>query len=802
MVERGGAGYKVTVPETGKDCDRIAKGLPANMGEVRVTSQAFYAELNKRNKECKCSTVDPNPPPAPAPAPAPAPPPAQTIGKEAYMNSDIKTITISTNVTAIGESAFKGSKLTSITIPDSVTVIKDSAFHDCEDLSEVKFGPDPQLQTIGNKTFKDSGIKTITIPARVTSIGMRAFGDCEKLTTATFSPGSQLQIFEIDVFTESGITSITIPDSVTVIKDSAFKKCRDLSEVKFGPDPQLTRLEKNAFSDCPQLKTFQMPDSVTSVGEEAFGCPSDVTIECSTGRAYKTGVGCVKSNRTNCVAGTYLVFPACVDCPFPGRCLGNTECSTGSVGVACAECDLSPANRHYASNGECAKCPKDGNWAVALVMGAATVAFLAALHHFTAIKPEVDAGAVKTTGSICAIAFGHFQLSVHIFCLPALRWPLYIKEIMEFLKSFAFISFADMARPECQDQSPEHPAELFAIKFFLKQLLFVGLVGVYGTMMIAAMPMFLDHPATVKHCINSMVALFSVCFLLLVRASAAIFDCSFTTRTTPAQEGVCEGDPSTNETSTQEWSLDEFPAMGCWGDEGPSGDTANTWLGVATYAAVSLILFGGVVPTLLCMKLMMAKRAGTLVDDDIKASFGWMFLRYKYHVCAWYEFAVMGRKAAVLLVGMFFSTNPWVVTILTILVLGAFLYLHHWAVPYADHTLDHADEDSHDRSEWTEPDKIDQSTMISEIAVLVLSLYFSFQVADAEPDKGFLFYAFSIAAVIAALWPLGLSVYCICVELRAKKEGGDEKEMTDNPLETFEQDSEDAGGDEDPGEKQ
>ena len=53
----GGAGYKVTVPETGKDCG-------TNMGEIRVTSDTFRAELNKRHKACTCS-VPPPPPPCP-----------------------------------------------------------------------------------------------------------------------------------------------------------------------------------------------------------------------------------------------------------------------------------------------------------------------------------------------------------------------------------------------------------------------------------------------------------------------------------------------------------------------------------------------------------------------------------------------------------------------------------------------------------------------------------------------------------------------------------------------------------------
>ena len=49
------------------------------------------------------------------------------------------------------------------------------------------------------------------------------------------------------------------------------------------------------------------------------------------------------------------------------------------------------------------------------------------------------------------------------------------------------------------------------------------------------------------------------------------------------------------------------------------------------------------------------KRSGTLVDPDNKAKFGWLFLRYKYHVCEYYEFVGMARKAALVLVSMLFG---------------------------------------------------------------------------------------------------------------------------------------------------
>ena len=76
-----------------------------------------------------------------------------------------------------------------------------------------------------------------------------------------------------------------------------------------------------------------------------------------------------------------------------------------------------------------------------------TVAFLVVLHHLTAIKPEADAGAVKVMGSVVSIAFGHFQISVHLFSLPTIPWPAFVKKLMDVLRNIAFFSFADLSQP-------------------------------------------------------------------------------------------------------------------------------------------------------------------------------------------------------------------------------------------------------------------------------------------------------------------------------------------------------------------
>ena len=230
-----------------------------------------------------------------------------------YSNCDsIKNVIIENSVTSIGEDAFSGCRsLTSITIPNSVTSIGDSTFFYCSSLTSITI-PN-SVTSIGYGAFEGCiSLTSITIPNSVTSIGDNAFLKCRSLASITI-PNSVTSIGE-DAFSGCrSLTSITIPNSVTSIGDNAFLECRSLASITIPKG--VTSISPGAFRYCSSLenikadeknryyssidgnlynrdktelvkyaigkgdKTFNIPNSVTSIGYGAFeGCSSLTSI--------------------------------------------------------------------------------------------------------------------------------------------------------------------------------------------------------------------------------------------------------------------------------------------------------------------------------------------------------------------------------------------------------------------------------------------------------------------------------------------------------------------------------------------
>ena len=212
-----------------------------------------------------------------------------SIGSFAFYDCrSLTSVTIPSGVTSIGAWAFYNCRsLTSVTIPDSVTSIGDWAFSGCNSLASVTI-PD-SVTSIGGSAFRGcTSLTSVTIPDSVTSIGQHAFQGCESLTSVTI-PTSVTSIGGWAFDGCTSLTSVTIPDSVTSIGDGAFASCTSLTGIwvaegnnDYSSDASgvLFNKDKITLVQCPgTFREYTIPDSVTSIGEQAFmGCSSLTSV--------------------------------------------------------------------------------------------------------------------------------------------------------------------------------------------------------------------------------------------------------------------------------------------------------------------------------------------------------------------------------------------------------------------------------------------------------------------------------------------------------------------------------------------
>ena len=215
--------------------------------------------------------------------------------------SSLTSITIPNNVISIGESAFDGcSSLTSITIPESVTSIGWSAFYGTGIYKDESNWENDVLY-IDNCLIvaKESISSAYTIKENTRLIACDAFSGCSSLTSITI-PESVMSIGNEAFWGCSSLTSITIPESVTSIGDDAFSYCSSLTSViwnaknctnfSYSYDAPFTyQITSFTFGDnvehiparlcygCSSLTSITIPESVTSIGDDAFSYCSSLT---------------------------------------------------------------------------------------------------------------------------------------------------------------------------------------------------------------------------------------------------------------------------------------------------------------------------------------------------------------------------------------------------------------------------------------------------------------------------------------------------------------------------------------------
>ena len=167
-----------------------------------------------------------------------------SIGERAFKGcTRINSVTMPESVTKIGKNAFQETSLQSITIGANVREICEEAFIYNVVLKTVVISD--RVEKIGSKAFFASTVENISFGRNLKEIGNAAFYDCDKLTRVRLS------------------------DSVSKIGDYAFQSCNELYSITLGEST--ARIGFKAFANCPKLKYVMCKaESVPVAASNAF----------------------------------------------------------------------------------------------------------------------------------------------------------------------------------------------------------------------------------------------------------------------------------------------------------------------------------------------------------------------------------------------------------------------------------------------------------------------------------------------------------------------------------------------------
>lgn len=209
----------------------------------------------------------------------------QTIGRKAFAYDRLlRTVTLPDTVEVIEPFAFAVSSLERFVAPASLRSIGKKAFFRCHRLTRI--GLNDGLKTIGEEAFAKSSIARLDIPASVDSIGRQivegtavSFDGAEpSFTIASENPhlfvhDGGLYRRDEEGLVLAGMLSPTIVDchvlpGTVKIGARAFLRQGTVRSVVL---PEGVRsVEKSAFRGCRALRRVAFPESLETIGTEAF----------------------------------------------------------------------------------------------------------------------------------------------------------------------------------------------------------------------------------------------------------------------------------------------------------------------------------------------------------------------------------------------------------------------------------------------------------------------------------------------------------------------------------------------------
>ncbi len=224
----------------------------------------------------------------------------KSIQSEAfYKFSNLKEVVFYSGIEEIGKRAFYDTSIRSVTIPSTVKRIGENAFAYCDYLADVTFG-----DVVGVKSdmviedyafWKCAKLTNVTFNSGVKKIGESVFYKSNQIENVYINDLASYVEMELPYYEKSNysnpmcfaknmyvngelVKNLVIPEGVKRICNYAFFGCKSLETVKFPST--LTEVEYSAFQGCSNLKDLSLPESVEKIHEYAFfSCLSITSVE-------------------------------------------------------------------------------------------------------------------------------------------------------------------------------------------------------------------------------------------------------------------------------------------------------------------------------------------------------------------------------------------------------------------------------------------------------------------------------------------------------------------------------------------